>query len=514
MGFNGGPTSVPWGDIEELYLDYDVRDAVQGAYITISHPPGYGNMWNAIVSDQRVVEIIFIAEGEKQTRFASYDPKFPGGHAVSAFPLGDWDSTGDIDVTIGQVDFVSDKGGSARFDFPAIMQIAESWGDLQQLDNWTLTGLARFATSRPGAIKTQAKVDVAISDSAGTRTVVLSVGGIAVASGSRVGDGTITLLEANNSQLSGSVDIAYSADVSSGCWITGRWCQSYLVQVGSASVTVVDNGRGDLCSATLSGIAAGVHTLTITATSDTGVVGTEFSQSITIPGRPLPPGKLSYVSGDWSDTIVAALASATPGATYHLLDVEELGGPVKYSEVAATYPAGTGTIQFALPSLAAPAAGVRRIVIAAMNGAVEDGVRRKLSIEYDAAGAVVLPRPNVPQFDYARPTPVTLGRRIACDWSYDATDSLGVATQIVAFLVAEGGAIPADGDTPDAVASVGVGRGTIAVTAPDDGNYQILVRARTAAGTQSLNNNVLTEPVVVSNSMPPAVSDVVVTVVQ
>lgn len=518
MGMYGGPTSVPFGDIEELYLDYLIRDAGEGAYITLSHPPGYGGMWSAIVCDKRTVEIIYIAEGETKTRFAPYDPNFDA-HAVTAFPLGDWDSAGDIDVQISQADFVADKGGSAQVDFDAVMQVAEAWNDLQQLSNWSLTGLSRFATSRAGSIKTQAKVDVAISDAAGTRTVELSVGGTVVASGSRVGDGAIALAMQNDSGLSGSVDIAYTADVLSDCWITGRWCQSYTVTVGAVSVVLYDDGRGDRLSASLTGLAAGINSVSIVATSDTGVSGSTYSGSITIPGRPLPPGELSYFSGDWTNTVVQATASATPGATYALYDVEELDGPIKYSEVAAVYIAGTGTISFALPSLPGAAAGKRRLVISAVNGLVEDGLRRTLTIEYDAAGAVVLPRPNIPSFGYVRPNPVSSGRTIATEWLYDGNTADGVATLIVAFLVAEGGATPADGAAPDASMAIGTGvngiyRGSISVTAPANGNYRILVRAQTALGTQSANSNVLSEPVPVSNSAPPVPGNVEVTVVQ
>ena len=325
----GGPTSVPFGDIEELYLDYLIKDAGEGAYITLSHPAGYGNQWSAIVSDKHVVEIIFIAEGETKTRFASYDPLFTGTHAVSAFPLGDWDSDGDVDVQIGQADYVADKGGSAQIDFDAVMQVAEAWGDSAQLSAWSLVGLSRFATSRPGALKTQAKVDVTIADVAGTRTVTLSVGGTTVASGSRVGNGVITLAAQNNSGLSGSVTIAYTADVSADCWITGRWAESYTVQIGAASVIIADNGRGDRLSATLVELTAGLNNYSITAVSDTGITGTAFNGSITIPGRPGAPGVLSYFSGGWANTVVQAAASATVGATYRLYDVEVLDGPIK-----------------------------------------------------------------------------------------------------------------------------------------------------------------------------------------
>jgi len=518
MGMYGGPTSVPFGDIEELYLDYDVQDAGEGAYITLSHAAGYGGMWNAIISDKRTIDIIYIAEGETKVIFAPYDPKFED-HAVSAFPLGDWDSSGDIDVQIGQADFVADKGGSAQVDFNAVMQVAEAWNDLQQLSNWSLVGLSRFATSRPGAIKTQAKVDVAISDAAGTRTVVLSVGGVTVASGSRVGDGAITLEAQNNSALSGTVDIAYTADVLTDCWITGRWCQSYTVAVGAVSMVVYDGGRGDRLTASLTGLVAGVNSVSIVATSDTGITGSTYSGSITIPGRPEPPGELAYVSGDWDDTIVEAAASATPGATYALYDVEELDGPIKFSEVAAVYPADTGTIQFALPSLPGAAAGKRRLVISAVNLLVEDGLRRQLTIEYDAAGAVVLPRPNIPTFDYVRPNPVSSGRTIATEWLYDGNGANGVATKIVAFLVAEGGSVPADGAAADGEVAIGTGingiyRGSISLTAPANGNYRILIRAQTALGTQSANSNVLSEPVPVSNASPAAVADVEVMVIQ
>src|ERR1700759_1326863 len=123
----GSPTSVPFGDNEELYLERTVKDAGEGAYVTISHPAGWGNQWSALVGAQRTTEIVFVAEGETKARFVPYDLTFPGDHAASAYPLGDWDSAGDIDVTIGQVNYLSDKGGSVRVAFDVVMQVAEAW---------------------------------------------------------------------------------------------------------------------------------------------------------------------------------------------------------------------------------------------------------------------------------------------------------------------------------------------------------------------------------------------------
>jgi len=58
-------------------------------------------------------------------------------------------------------------------------------------------------------------------------------------------------------------------------------------------------------------------------------------------------------------------------------------------------------VSLTLPALSNPGPGKRRVVVVAVLGGIEDSVRREVEIEYDAAGNVILPRPNAPGYTFA-----------------------------------------------------------------------------------------------------------------
>src|SRR5207249_1722372 len=119
-----------------------------------------------------------------------------------------------------------------------------------------------------------------------------------------------------------------------------------------------------------------------------------------------------------------------------LYDVEALNGPCKTSEPNQIKAAQVGTFNWALNSLPGAAAGKRRILVKAVNGTVEDGTHDTITIEYDAAGNVVLPRPNAPGFRFAA-IPVTAGKTIKVAFTYDAAGQAIAPTSIVLYVIAE-----------------------------------------------------------------------------
>ncbi|HYG78673.1 MAG TPA: hypothetical protein VEK08_26975 [Planctomycetota bacterium] len=523
----GFPTSVAPGEHEEFLLEFDVKksDTGTGAVVWLQAASGYGDTWWAIVVDGAVVAIVYLEEGADAKPFeAPYGnvQTAPQDHAVSVAPLGDWDDDTDIDVSLQQEYFTEDKGKNVLVNFAAIMSVEEAYNDSGQLSNWSLTGLSRFATSRAvEGRSTQAKIDITLTNNAGVYTVKLLLNGIVLASGSRTGNGVVTLTAENNSGLSGSVTVTYTADITedTGAYVLGRWAARYTVVVAGTSVTVNDSGRGDRLSVVVGPIAAGVQTVTVTPISDTGVTGSTFTDSITVPGRPEPPGVLSVVAGGaWNATDIQFVPSSTVGATYVLYD-SELDQPIAVTKAAAVHAAGTypTPITWRIPNLAGAAAGYRRLIVVAVLGNVEDGLRRRLKIEYDSAGNVKLPRPNIPEFRWQLPEPFSGGRTANVEWSYNSAGQEGVATKVLLYLLAEGAAIPADGAAANAEQSIGTAvdglyQGTLTFNAPANGHFRALVRAATAAGAQSLNNTAL-DPQLASNAVLPAPTDVAISVV-
>jgi hypothetical protein len=87
-------------------------------------------------------------------------------------------------------------------------EIVEVGDDSNQLSSWSLSGVELSNTD-------DFKLYWELTDSGGTRTVTLykdSAKSSAVASGSKSGDGSITLSEQNSSGLSGSVTVTYTVD--------------------------------------------------------------------------------------------------------------------------------------------------------------------------------------------------------------------------------------------------------------------------------------------------------------
>lgn len=183
----------------------------------------------------------------------------------------------------------------------------------------------------------------------------------------------------------------------------------------------------------------------------------------------------------YAATVIAFTNSLTPGATYRLYD-SEIDEPTNLGAVADTLAAGTpGELrEWVLPALSAPGAGVRRIVIVAVLGGVEDGYRRELAIEYDASGNAIFPRPNIPGMLESSISGLTL----TVKYVYDSADEDAAGSILQLFLVAEGGTV--DWTQPDGLASIAatgtLRTGTVQATASSDGWFRWAIRAATAPG--------------------------------
>lgn len=508
----GYPTTVAPGEHDEFLLGFDVKDdgTGLGAIVTCEQcATGYGDTWWKLVCDERPCVIVYMKEGAALPPTSVPYDRRKSSHTVSMVPLGDWNNDLDIDCTIQQQYFESDKGQSLMVDFPTVVVEQISYEKVpdgsRQLTSWNLSGMNRWATIAPvNRQLTAGRFDISLVTSGAVRTLTLSFNGYVVAQGTRTvaaGNGSITLSAVNNSGISGTVTLTYTGDIAStlGAFLLLTWAHHYTVTNGTVSTTVYDNGRGNTLSAMLSGLAAGNSTITITPYSDTGQAGSPWTAgTANIPGPPGSPGVLSVVAGGaWNNTQIQFSASSTGSATYNLYD-SALDQPTAISQVAATHVAGGGTITWTLPNLAGAAAGKRRIIVTAMNGGIEDGKRQHLTIEYDASGNVVLPRPNVPDFRYKQPTPVTGGRTLNIQFTYNTAGDKGPATKVQAFIIREDGKTQAgttqDYSSPDATVLFsslklrrGLYRGSLTVTPASNGFFAVVLKAVTAGSVQSSN---------------------------
>jgi hypothetical protein len=131
-------------------------------------------------------------------------------------------------------------------------------------------------------------------------------------------------------------------------------------------------------------------------------------------------------------------------------------------------------------------AGLARVILRATDGGVEEKNLAVLELEFTAAGAYVLPRPNTPQLRVDG-IAVTGGLTAGVTALYDPAGEKGVATKLQLFTRTPSGsynyAAPADEEN---LAASGVLRGaSLSKTFAVAGWYYLRVLAATAAGVQS-----------------------------
>jgi len=301
---SGDPSSVPAGDNEDFFLYCTVDDdgTGLGARVQVTMATGYGDQFIALICDSEIRQIIWMAEGEPWEGWIPYDSD-RDLHAVSVHPLGDWNTVTDLDLSYEHRLFFSDKGASLALEWDAVIEAMAAYDDDNQLSAWSLTGLQRGKNCLPVVNKpTQGRLDIEIANASGTYTVTLSMNGFDIASGSRVGNGVVTLAEQNSSGVSGTVTIAYTNDLalSDDAWLGIRWSAGYYVHCATSlsfprteEVYVYDDGIGNRFAATIGDLAAGNYSYVIQAHTDTGVAGTNTSVigTVTVPGPPEPPGQ-------------------------------------------------------------------------------------------------------------------------------------------------------------------------------------------------------------------------------
>jgi len=495
MPLPGFPTSIPPGDHWDFLLDYVVDDMGTGseARVTMRATTGYGGMYWGIFCNRILIAIVNLPEGLTR-RFTTFFPSVLSEPVISAAPLGDWEAIPPgVDAAIQQEYFVTDKAKSYQYDFDAVISQRAYGTGASQLSNWALTGLRRYQTGRPVENEpTQIRIDIVLTKVGSTITVQLYNDGLLLAEGSRTGNGTVELTERNGSGLAGNVDVAHSANIAFGAaYFLARWPRAYKIYLdGALYRTMADPGLANKLSLQLGPLSVGPHELQVLAISDTAKDGSlSAADSFTVPGRPEAPGviALQTSAGDWTNTKIQFPVSATPGVTYRYYD-SDLDGPTNLgTPVSPAAESELAGIHYAtLPTLPAAAAGKRRIIVMAVNSGVEDGAMRRIVVEYDAAGAIVLPRPNVPGFGIKS---VTNGKTFNVEYNYDTLEEKGVATHVQLFLVADGSAV--NWSSPDVEQALGAAdgrgfkRGLLSAATAGNGLYRYAVRARTSTGVQS-----------------------------
>ena len=358
------------------------------------------------------------------------------------------------------------------------------------LSNWSLSGVNYLDTER-AALDTRGRLEVDMTVTGTTVALTILRNDQEVATGSGTTGTTITITASNSSGITGSVDVGAAASTSTDATLWLRWPQSMAVlrdtsDPPSTTVATVQFNAADSASWTESAaLAADTYYYRIKPTSDTGQAGTaSASSTAVVPGPPDAPEDLAYSSGNAAATVLSFTASETAGATYRAYMREPDQTFMDMTTPAATASAGSTTIT--LPAISGYA-GTAYVVLRAVSGGVEEENGAVLALEYDGAGAYVLPRPN----------DATIG-----EWSIGSGDTLTVtgyyepagegtaAANLELFTRTESGSYdfdtPADTTALSAVSDT-LKKAALTVGSLATGWHYFTIKASTSGGVLSEN---------------------------
>lgn len=496
----GFPTTTPWGRADDVITLDGVYPIGGSVRVVFTPRTGYSGYYK-IYMDGVAGPVTYATAGTETEVIAAFaDPDFaPTNHIISICPQGTWPN--DLfDLSSQSFGFMSGRTDRiwARITTAKEYFVYSTSGIDTQLSAWALTGVERFRNCMPVSNRpTWAALSLTIGDTAGTRTVTLSIGTVTVATGSRSGDGSITLAEANGSGISGTVTIAYTGDLSGTLII--RYPNQLKIHYKTSAFsapdfprtaegTINDDGVSSNFFFRSARIAAGTYYVVPHQVNENGVESSGIAgggTTVTVHAPPEPAGVPVYTSGNYSNTLISFAASSTTGATYNIYDSGDTG-ILDINTAAATHIAGTGTLTQTLAAISGTFTGIRYVVIRAVYGGVEEGSYRILEIEY-ASGTVVLPRPNTPMFN-ERCT--VSGRTITVPVALDTVNAKATAATFKLFLVASGGSFnyaSPDGSAAVSTAKAGSVHSSVSATVLADGYYDYMVRTQTAGGVQDDN---------------------------
>jgi len=485
----GGWFGLPFGGAEQVLGLFEAELVNSGSSVRVRFAPqsGEGARWFGVYLNARLQTIVYVEEG------ATYGPiHLPAkglDGSVLVLPHGR-QTTGEMERVARTFDEPTSPKATLSWTWtPEVIGCFDAAGDVNpDLSAWSLTGLSPQALEQTEtATRMQLKVGV-VTDS-GTTTVTLYRNGLDVASGSCTAPATCTLAEANDSGISGTVDVGATPTDAEDSVLRVRWPYSMQVlrDVTDPPTTVRATVLFDRQAAPFwtepTALSANTYYYRLRPVSDTGDAGTATASfTAAIPGPPAAPSGLAYASGNAAATVLSFTPSATAGATYRLY-LQAIGAAyLDVMNIAATALAGATTIT--LPAVTGYA-GTVRVILRAVSGGVEEENCEVYKVEYDAAGARVAPRPNDPQIASVA---VTAGTALSVVGAYDTTDEAGVATTLKLYVRTTSGsydfASPDGTGTLAAAAHTSLKTATISYAGSNGWRY-VTLKAATAAGVLS-----------------------------
>lgn len=399
----GFPFGVPFGDHTALFAFADLlrigtTDDYLVRWIVDEDCDGF---YAVMVGGVKIGQPVYCVAGALKQRVVTLESS---DLLVSICPQGQFGDTGV--VLQDQIDDFYGDGAHFR---NRVTTLITSKPELRvigtggaQLTAAASAGLKRGLSVAPVKGRaTWGQLDLALSSVGAVHTLTASCNGQVMLTGSRTGNGTITLLGAG-ARL--TFTLTFTGDFSSGVLLLARWPKMFRVYLKSVpfilgdfprlpAAEVLDDGSSNFfiyVSPTLNATSCYV---VVHAVGDDGSESTSIEaggELVALAPSPDPVTNLRYLSGDGAATDIGWDAPASdPLVTYNYYDSLQ-SEKISLSEPTGTHAAGVVNTK-TLASVGA-FTGERYIVVRSVSGGVEEASLNLLTIEYDA-GVVLGRRP-------------------------------------------------------------------------------------------------------------------------
>ncbi len=366
----GQPWSCYWGDPENWINLESVKDFITGCKVTfspITMPVDYPQYFKFVVDGRDQGAPFYMMAGQTSTITGNYTLSSP--HVFSIVGQGDW-STDQFDATLVQIAYLSTRATDIHLEITANPDeySIESSGTTQ-FSSWALTGISRFANCRPSVLRpTWGEMDLTMTTVGGVHTVSLGLNGSILASGSRSGNGSITINDTAGTGISGTVSLTYTGDIASGAQFIAAFPAQYNIFYRSsgawtgADFYTVSAATWSVGVATLT---IGAHSLTVgTAICVTGIAPFAYNMNATITAVTATTIKYvitanpgSYSSGGTVSTPTAVIYDDGHSASYAYTSGTLAGGTwyTLVHQVNAEFIESTGTTNQTVATVTVPA---------------------------------------------------------------------------------------------------------------------------------------------------------------
>ena len=399
--------------------------------------------WRVAIDGYKVGKPVYSRAGIKEQLLITIPP---GNRLVSLCPQGQF---GDNNVRIqDQIEAFYENGRNFPNHFSSYIRSDPSLsiGGSIQFSSISASGLKRGLNMAPAKGRpTWGVLDLTLSTVGGVHTLSGSCNGSTMITGSRTGDGAITLAGAGASV---TLTLTYTGDFDSGVQLIARWPAKFNVYVKSSAFVdgdfpranngqVLDDGFSNAFVFKSLQMPAGSWYVVIHAIGDDGNESTSIQgggQIVVVYAVPDPATNLHYVSGGGTNTVVGWTAPASDATvTYNYYD-SLATGIMQLVAPTGTHAAGATPTQ-ALASIGA-FTGNRYVMVRSVKNGIEEPSLNMIAIEY-AAGVVV---PTRPMAAAAGQHWKTFGRTISVPVSVYVDDSILVYPQsIELYLYLVGG---------------------------------------------------------------------------